>query len=60
MKTLSYSLATLAVIGFGMLPANAVETEINNSTKVTDATEQIKQSTQPQACCNPLGCFPGC
>ena len=33
-----------------MLPANAVEKEINNNTIVTDATEQITQSTQPQGC----------
>ena len=50
MKKLSYTLATLAVIGFGLLPANAVEKEINNNTIVTDATEQIKQSTEPQYC----------
>ena len=50
MKKISYTLATLAVIGFGVLPANAVEKEINNNTIVPDATEQIKQSTQPQGC----------
>ncbi|MDJ0898610.1 MAG: hypothetical protein QNJ55_07345 [Xenococcus sp. MO_188.B8] len=54
MKTLSYFLATLAVIGFGMLPANAVEKDINNNTIITDATEQIKQSTEPEACCLPI------
>ena len=50
MKNFSYTLAALAVIGFGILPANAVEKEINNNTIVPDATEQIKQSTQPQGC----------
>ena len=50
MKNLSYTLATLVVIGFGMLPANAVEKEINNNTIVTDATEQITQSIQPKGC----------
>ena len=50
MKKISYTLATLAVIGFGMLPANAVEKEINNNTIVTDATKQITQSTEPQQC----------
>ena len=56
MKTLSYSLATLAVIAFGMLPANAVETEINNNTIVPDVTEQIQQSTKPQQQCPPPWC----
>ncbi len=32
MRKLSYTLATLDVIGFGMLPVNAVEKEINNNT----------------------------
>ena len=50
MKNLSYTLATLAVIGFGILPANALEKEINNNTSATDATEQVKQSTQTKAC----------
>ena len=50
MKKLSYTLATLAVLGFGLLPANAVEKEININTIVPDATEQINQSTQPQHC----------
>ena len=50
MKNLFYTLTTLAVIGFGMLPANAVEKEIDNNTIVTDATEQITESTQPQSC----------
>ncbi len=50
MEKLSYTLATLAVIGFGMLPVNAIEKEINNNTIVTDATEHIKKSTQPQGC----------
>ena len=49
MKTLSYSLAALVVIGFGMLPANAVEKEIDNNTIIPDATEQIRQSL-PQQC----------
>lgn len=50
MKKISYTLATLATIGFGLLPANAVEKEINNNTIVTNTTEQIQQSTQPQYC----------
>ncbi len=50
MKKLSYTLAALAVIGFGMLPANAVEKEMNNNTIVPDATEPITQSTQPKIC----------
>ena len=43
MKKLSYTLATLAVIGFGMLPVNALE---NNASE--QITEQIQQSTKPQ------------
>ncbi len=39
-----------------MLPANALEKEINNNTKVTDATEQINQSTQPQQTCVMWSC----
>lgn len=50
MKNLFYTLATLAVVGFSLLPANAVEKEIKNNTIVPDATEQIKESTQPQGC----------
>ena len=56
MKKLSYTLAALAVIGFGVLPANAVEKEINNNASVTDATEQITQSTEPQQCGLPWYC----
>ena len=48
MKNLSYIGATLAIIGFGLLPANAVEKEINNNKNVTDATEQIQKSTSPK------------
>ena len=53
MKTLSYTLAALAIIGFGILPANALEKETNNNTIVPDATEQLKESTQPQQYCCP-------
>ena len=55
MKKLFYTLTTLAVIGFGLLPANAVEKEINNNANVTDATEQITQSTQSHI----KACIPG-
>ena len=51
MTKLSYTLATLAVIGFSVLPANAIEKEITNNEIVTDATEQIMQSTKPQQSC---------
>ncbi len=51
MKNLSFIGATLAIIGFGLLPVNAVEKGTNNNTNFTDATEQIKQSTQPQQTC---------
>ncbi|ELS02867.1 hypothetical protein Xen7305DRAFT_00025850 [Xenococcus sp. PCC 7305] len=52
MKTLSYALATLAVISLSLLPANAVEEVVKNNAVTTDTTEQIKQSTQPgQGCC---------
>ena len=59
MKKLSYILAALAVIGFGVLPANAVAKETNNNTIVPDAIEQIKKSTQPQGkcCAGPYNCF---
>ena len=50
MKKLSYILVTLAVIGFSVLPANAVEKEIKNNTIVPDTTEQIIKSTQPKGC----------
>ena len=48
MKSLSYTLATIAIVGFSLLPANALEKEINNKTIIPDATEQVKQSTQSQ------------
>ncbi|MGK7896313.1 MAG: hypothetical protein AB4372_22540 [Xenococcus sp. (in: cyanobacteria)] len=51
MKNLSYIGATLAIIGFGLLPANAVEKEINNNTTVANSTEQVQQSIQPAAYC---------
>ena len=51
MKKLSYTLATLAVIGFGMLPVNAVET--NASEQII---EQIQQSTKPQQGCSSHPC----
>ena len=38
-----------------MLPANAVEKEINNNTIVTDASEQIVKSTRPNVCTWILG-----
>ena len=53
MKKLSYIGATLAIIGFSLLPANAVEKEINNNTNVTDATEQIIKSIETQKCFPP-------
>ena len=52
MKKLSYTLATLTVIGFGILPVNALE---NNTSE--QITEQIQESTKPQqGCTNPNGC----
>ena len=50
MKKLSYTLATLAVISFGMLPVNALETNTGEQ-----ITEQIQESTKPQQgnCSNP-------
>ena len=53
MKKLSYTLASLAVVGFSLLPANAVEKEIENNTIVPNATEQIKESTESQQYCPP-------
>lgn len=46
MKKLSYTFAALAVTGFSLLPANAVEKEITNNTIVPDATKQITESTE--------------
>lgn len=57
MNKISSIVAILAVIGFGTLPANALEKEINNNTIVPDATEQVKQST-PQGEYCPI--FPYC
>ena len=50
MKKLSYIGATLTVIGFSLLPANAVKNQTYNNINITDATEQITQSTEPQSC----------
>jgi len=50
MKKLSYTLATLVVLGFSLFPANAGEKKVANNTTFTDATEEIMQSVQPEAC----------
>ncbi len=50
MKNLFRIGATLAVISFNLLPANAVKNETHKNIDITNATEQITKSTQPQSC----------